>query len=35
MMPYFFLWGIQQVIEARGEVSEVAKKIGIDPQRLS
>ncbi len=32
---HFFLLGIQQVIEARGGVSEVAKKIGIDPQRLS
>ncbi len=31
----FFLWGLQNVIEARGGVSEVAKKIGIAPQVLS
>ena len=31
----FFLLGLQQVIEARGGVSEVAKKIGIAPQVLS
>ena len=31
----FFLMGIQNVIEARGGVSEVAKKIGIAPQVLS
>lgn len=31
----FFLLGLQQVIEARGGVSEVAKKIGITPQVLS
>ena len=31
----FFLLGIQNVIEARGGVSEVAKKIGIAPQVLS
>ena len=31
----FFLLGLQHVIEARGGVSEVAKKIGIAPQVLS
>lgn len=31
----FFLLGLQNVIEARGGVSEVAKKIGIAPQVLS
>ena len=31
----FFLLGLQQVIEARGGVSEVAKKIDIAPQVLS
>ena len=31
----FFLLGLQHVIEARGGVSEVAKKIGIAPQGLS
>ena len=31
----FFLLGLQNVIEARGGVSEVAKKIGIVPQVLS
>ena len=31
----FFLLGLQQVIEAQGGVSEVAKKIGIAPQVLS
>ncbi len=31
----FFLLGLQNVIEARGGVSEVAKKIGIAPQCLS
>ena len=31
----FFLLGLQNVIEARGGVSEVAKKIGIAPQALS
>ena len=31
----FFLVGLQHVIEARGGVSEVAKKIGIVPQVLS
>lgn len=31
----FFLLGLQHVIEARGGVSEVAKKIGITPQVLS
>ena len=31
----FFLLGLQQVIEARGGVSEVAEKIGIAPQVLS
>ncbi len=31
----FFLMGIQNVIEARGGVSEVAKKIDIAPQVLS
>ncbi|MCG9134772.1 helix-turn-helix domain-containing protein [Candidatus Poribacteria bacterium] len=31
----FFLLGLQQVIEARGGVSEIAKKIGIAPQCLS
>ena len=30
-----FLLGLQQVIEARGGVSEVAKRIGIAPQVLS
>ena len=30
----FFLLGLQNVIEARGGVSEVAKKIGIAPQVL-
>ena len=31
----FFLLGLQNVIEARGGVSEVAKRIGIAPQVLS
>ncbi len=31
----FFLIGLQNVVEARGGVSEVAKKIGIAPQVLS
>lgn len=31
----FFLLGLQNVIEARGGVSEVAKKIGIAPQVIS
>ncbi|RKU06375.1 transcriptional regulator [Candidatus Poribacteria bacterium] len=31
----FFLLGLQNVIESRGGVSEVAKKIGIAPQVLS
>jgi DNA-binding phage protein len=31
----FFLLGLQHVIEARGGVSEVAKKIDIAPQVLS
>ena len=31
----FFLLGLQNVIEAQGGVSEVAKKIGIAPQVLS
>ena len=31
----FFLMGLQNVIEARGGVSEVAKRIGIAPQVLS
>ena len=31
----FFLLGLQHVIEARGGVSEVAKKISIAPQVLS
>ena len=31
----FFLLGLQHVIEARGGVSEVAKKIGIAPKVLS
>ena len=31
----FFLLGLQNVIEARGGVSEIAKKIGIAPQCLS
>jgi len=31
----FFLLGLQNVIEARGGVSEVAQKIGIAPQVLS
>ncbi len=31
----FFLLGIQNVIEAQGGVSEVAKEIGIAPQVLS
>lgn len=31
----FFLLGLQNVIEARGGVSEVAKKIGIAPQVLA
>ena len=31
----FFLLGLQNVIEARGGVSEVAEKIGIAPQVLS
>ena len=31
----FFLLGLQHVIEARGGVSEVAKKIDIAPQALS
>ena len=31
----FFLLGLQQVIEARGGVSEVAQKIDIAPQDLS
>lgn len=31
----FFLLGLQNVIEARGGVSEVAKKINIAPQVLS
>lgn len=31
----FFLLGLQNVMEARGGVSEVAKKIGIAPQVLS
>ena len=31
----FFLLGLQNVIEARGGVSEVAKRIGIAPQCLS
>ena len=31
----FFLLGLQHVIEARGGVSEVAKKIGIAPRVLS
>lgn len=31
----FFLLGLQQVIEARGGVSEIAKKIDIAPQCLS
>ena len=31
----FFLMGLQNVVEARGGVSEVAKKIGIAPQALS
>ena len=31
----FFLLGLQQVIEARGGVSEVAKKTDISPQVLS
>ena len=31
----FFLLGLQNVIEARGGVSEVAKKIGVAPQVLS
>ena len=31
----FFLLGLQNVIEARGGISEVAKKIGIAPQVLS
>lgn len=31
----FFLLGFQHVIEARGGVSKVAKKIGIVPQVLS
>lgn len=31
----FFLLGLQHVIEARGGVAEVAKKIGIAPQALS
>ena len=31
----FFLLGLQNVIEARGGVSEVAKRIGIAPQALS
>ncbi|RKU23783.1 transcriptional regulator, partial [Candidatus Poribacteria bacterium] len=31
----FFLLGLQNVIEARSGVSEVAKKIGIAPQVLS
>ncbi len=31
----FFLMGLQNVVEARGGVSEVAKKIGIAPQVLS
>lgn len=30
----FFLLGLQNVVEARGGVSEVAKKIGIAPQVL-
>lgn len=31
----FFLLGLQNVIEARGGISEVAKKIGIAPQVLT
>ena len=31
----FFLIGLQNVVEARGGVSKVAKKIGIAPQALS
>lgn len=31
----FFLLGLQNVVEARGGVSKVAKKIGIAPQVLS
>ena len=31
----FFLMGLQNVVEARGGVSEVAKKIGIAPPVLS
>lgn len=31
----FFLLGLQNVVEARGGVSKVAKKIGIAPQALS
>ena len=31
----FFLLGLQNVVEAQGGVSEVAKKIGIAPQCLS
>lgn len=31
----FFLLGLQQIIEARGGVSKVAKKINIAPQVLS
>ena len=31
----FFLMGLQNVIEARGGISAVAKKIGIAPQVLS
>ena len=31
----FFLLGLQNVVEARGGIAEVAKKIGIAPQVLS
>ena len=31
----FFLLGLQNVVEARGGVSKVAKKIGMAPQALS
>ena len=31
----FFLLGLQNVVEARGGIAEVAKKIGIAPQALS
>ena len=31
----FFLLGLQNVVEARGGIAEVAKKIGMTPQALS